>query len=235
MKKILPIVIATAAFLTPLYPVYAQSDDAMMAPPANTRPGSAMQGPVNNPLMATAPGTLMMPNPAIGGMDPTKANKLADLKERLATRSAALKQKLARFKDKAKATRVENLNENLNTVNANVTSALEKNLSNIEMALQKLKVKAEEAESAGKDVTALKSDIVKVEGEWSEASDALNAQMAKDYTIAVNTESTVKADAEAARNTLRTDLKLTHSAIKEARDALANAVKNAISSMEGSN
>lgn len=234
MKKILPILIATAAFLTPLYPVYAQSDDSMMTPPANTRPGSAMQGPANRPLMATAPGTLMVPNPGLG-MDPTMASKMADLKERLATRSAALKQKLARFKDKAKATRVESISENLNTVNANVTSALEKNLSNIETSLQKLKAKAAAAASAGKDVTSLNSDIAKVEAEWSEASDALNTQITKDYTITVNSESTVKADAQAARNTLRTDLVATHTAIKEARDALANAVKNALSLMEGSN
>lgn len=229
MKKVLPILIVATALLTPLYPVYAQPTDAMM-PPSAGMPGSG-----NRPLVATAPGRLMVPNPGMRGMDPTMADKMADFKERLATRSAALKQKLAKFKDKAKATRVENINENLNTVNANVTSAMEKNLSDIQTALQKLKTKAAAAASEGKDITSLSSDIAKVETEWSEASDALNVQMAKDYTIAVTSESTVKTDAQNARNTLRTDLKSVHTAVKESRSALADAVSGAMSLLGGNN
>lgn len=154
-----------------------------------------------------------------------------DLKERIATKSAALKRQLARFRDKAKAAKVENLNENMNTVNANVTSALEKNLANISSALERLKAKAAEAQTAGKDVTALNSDIAEVESEWAQADEALKAQMAKDYTIEVNTENTIKTDVQTVRNTLRTDLKAVHTEVMEARQSLADAVKNALSSI----
>lgn len=237
MKKVLPylrrrqallILIVATALLNPLYPVYAQSttqpaQSNLMAPPP----------PQGQPLRATGSADLKMPGPGIGNGMLKMEDRIADLKERLATRSAALRQKLARFKDKAKATRVETINENLNTVNSNVTAALQKNLTNIETALGKLKTKAEEAEAAGKDVSSIKADITEVETQWKEASDALSAQMAKDYTIAVETESTVKADAQDARNTLRTDLKSVHTAVSEARKSLADAISNALSFMKG--
>lgn len=232
MKKVLPnfqskqslrIVLASAvivstAYLTPLYPIYAQGLGPAKVPPARA-------------LNAASAPAMLKPEGLMEKMEMTAEKRMEMLKERIATRSAALKQKLARFRDKTKAARLENINENLNTVNMNVTAALQKNLDNISSALERLKTKAAEAAAEGKDLTNLNSDIAEVESEWAEANEALKAQMEKDYTVALTSESTAKTDAQAARNTLRTDLKSVHAEIMEARTALADAVKNALSSL----
>lgn len=234
MKKILPIVLAAAvttstAYLTPLYPIYAQGP--AMGPGVVDQPGYSPGKPPTvsslPPKTATSPGMLAPKEEQMMQMQ----MKLEEMKERIATKSAALKKQLARFRDKAKAAKVENINTNLNNVNANVTSALEKNLANISAALEKLKAKAAEAQSAGKDASSLNSDIADVESQWSEADMALKAQMEKDYVITLNSESTVKNDIQTVRNTLRTDLKSVHTEVMEARNALADAVKNALSSL----
>lgn len=212
MRKILPLLITATVLLTPLYPVYAQP--ALPPGPPNT----ATTSPALRP-----------------GLGNALSDQVMARNERLATRAAELKAKLAKFKDKAKAQRLDAINNNLNTVNVNFISAMQNNLNRISEALTKLKTKATEAESAGKDVSSLKSDIVKVEAAWTAADTALKAQMEKDYTVTVNTESTIKADAQSARNTLRTDLKIVHDSIIAARQSLASAIKNALSSMGGTN
>lgn len=223
MKRILPVLLATAvttstAFLTPLYPVYAQSMGPAKVPPARA-------------LNAASAPAMLKPEGIMERMEMSAEKRLEMLKERIATKSAALKQKLTRFRDKTKAARLENINENLNTVNMNVTAALQKNLDNISAALDRLKTKADEAAAEGKDVTGLNSDIAEVETQWAEADEALKAQIEKDYTVALTSESSAKSDAQSARNILRTDLKSVHTEVLEARNALADAVKNALSSL----
>lgn len=213
MRKILPILITATVLLTPLYPIYAQGGatpevDARIMPIQASGAG-AFKSPLSDQVMAR--------------------------KEKMATRAAELKAKLARFKDKAKAKRVENLNNNLNTVNTNLTTAMQNNLQKISEALGKLKTRAAEAEATGKDISSIKDDIAAVESSWAAADAAVKAQMEKDYTVVVNTESTIKADAQSARNTLRTDLKVVHDSVVETRKSLVDAVKNALSLMRGGN
>lgn len=206
MKKILPILFAATVLLTPLYPVYAQSTD--VAAPVKR---------IAKPTAATAAAKL----------EAAKA-KLQDEKppamEKVATRAAELKAKLAKFRDKAKATRVETINTNLNAVNTRRTTQMQTSLDKISQVLAKLKTWVAQQETAGKDVSSLKSAITSTETAWAEAGGAVKAQAAKDYTIVVNTESTVKADAQTARDSLHGDLKAVHDKIVNVRQTLASAL-----------
>lgn len=213
MRKILPILLAVIVYLAPLYPVYAQ-DDA--SGPAFTK------RPIARELTEEM-------------LEKRGANLMALDKDRIASRAAMIREKLSKFKDKAKANRTENINKNLNNINKRWTNAMSQNLERMSKILEKLKIKAEEAATAGKDVAALNSAIGDAEVAWDEADLALKAQMETDYSIDVNTEATVKEDATIARNALRTDLKSAHKKIVEARQALADAIQVAINSLQGGN
>lgn len=210
MQKILPIILAAAVFLTPLYPVYAQT---------NARPINART------LKEGTDGAALKPV----GLN------VALTRVKNATAEARLKQALARFKDKNKAKRVENVSQNLNTLNSRLTSNMKNALERISGMIERIKNKTKEAAGEGKDVASINSAISNAEIEWSQADAAVSAQSEKDYSIVINTEKTVASDAAAARNSLRTDIKATHTQVVEARQALANAIRTAMSALTGGN
>lgn len=215
MKKLLPIILAATVYLTPLYPIYAQQPQNAVNPrlKAATTPGNLK--------------TVMVAEQAAGNM--------LSVRDKMASRAAELSKKLAKFKDKIKAGRVEKISTNLNTINSRRTTQMQEVLQKIASVLERIKTKTQEAAGAGKDVAAVNTAISNLEKEWAEADAAVKAQADKDYSIVVNTESTVKTDASLARDSLRTDLQAAHTQVVEARQALANALSTALSSIKGGN
>lgn len=211
MRKILPLLLITIVYLTPMYPIYAQTASG----PAAIRP-AVMQKKIED---------------KIERLD----DRMMALKEKMASRAGELRKKLDKFKDKNKAKRVENINTNLNTINERRSVQMQTALERISQVLNKLKTRTEEAKDNGKDVTAINKAISDAQAAWNEADSAVKAQTEKDYSIVVNTESTVKTDASLARDSLRTDLKTVHTQLVETRQALANAIKTALSSIKGGN
>lgn len=230
MRKTLPfflLLLAVTAFLTPLYPVYAQTAGDLAAPAAPT----ASVKRIARPNAASAAAKLDAARDKLENKMTTAQGKLEDARDKLATRAAALKTKLARFRDKAKAARVENVNSNLAAINTRRTSQMSQSLNHIQTVLAKLKTWVAEQEAAGKDVADLKTAITNTEAVWAEADAAIKDQSDNDYTIEVNTEATVKADAREARDTLRTDLKAVHDKLVSVRQTLVSA----LSSWKGGN
>lgn len=202
MRKILPIlVVATAVYLTPLYPVYAQ------APVRSIKPATP-SGVMPQVMMQKAQGV---------------SDQMMARKDEMASKAAELRLKLQKFKDKNKAKRVENINDNLNNVNTKVTGEMQANLTRISEVVTKLKTWIAEQEAAGKDVSALKTAVANIESQWTDVNIALTDQADNDYTVAVNSETTVKADAQTARNSLRTDLRSVHDKMISLRQSLVNA------------
>jgi hypothetical protein len=156
-----------------------------------------------------------------------KANGISDQmlarKEQMASKAAELRLKLQKFKDRNKANKIENINENLNSVNLKATTQMQNTLKRISEVVTKLKNWVAEQEAAGKDMTAAKSAIADLEMKWTAAGSAIADQADNDYTVTVNTEATVKDDAKTARNTLRTDLKAVHSQIMSLKQGLMSA------------
>lgn len=156
-----------------------------------------------------------------------KAKEFA-IKDKTASGAANFKAKLAKFKDKVKAGRVENINNNLNNINSRWTSAKLQSLLTMSQILEKLKTKTD-GSAAGN------SAIEEAKLQWEKADTLLKAQMEKEYSITINKESTIKDDASSARDALRADLKSVQTQIVEARKALANAIQVAINSRKGEN
>lgn len=213
MRKILPILLAITVYLTPLYPIYAQGPTSPIRPFKTASAAAAIKTSVMNKL----------------------EDRMMTLKDKMASRAAQLRTKLAKFKDQVKAKRVESINTNLNAINTNRTTQMQLVLKRISEILDKLKSKAAEAGSTGKDVTAINAAISDVEKQWGETDAALKAQTEKDYSIVVNSETTVKDDAGSARDSLRTDLKSVHTQIVGTRKSLAQAISAVLSLLQGGN
>jgi len=195
--------VVTAAYLTPLYPVYAQGKV-----PLRAVKGATQSGVIPPVMMQNANGV---------------SDQMLARKEQMASKAAELRLKLQKFKDRNKAKRVENINDNLNNVNTKITDEMQKNLTRISEIVAKLKAWAAEQEAAGKDVSAIKTAITNIESQWTDANVSVTSQADKDYTIAVNSETTVRTDAMTARNNLRTDLNALHAKILSVRQSLISA------------
>lgn len=206
MKKLLPIflfLLAVTAYLTPLYPVYAQ-------------------GPAFAPIRPNTASSAGTPKPMLYRME----KAMDKMEDKMASRSAALKAKLQKFRDKNKANKVEAINTNLATVNQNATSRMQNHLQQISSIVTKLKTWISEQEASGKDMSAAKNALTTLESDWSEAAASVSAQAGNDYTIAVNSETTVKDDAQASRNKLQNDLSAVHSQLMDLRTSLGNILSS---------
>lgn len=137
--------------------------------------------------------------------------KIETRKEKMASREAALKAKLEKFKDKKKAEVADRVNTNLNEINQKQTEQMLKHLDKMSALLTKLG-------SSGSSISDAKTAI-------ASASAAARAQAEKDYTITITAESAVKKDAQKVRDALHTDLRNVRKQVIAAKQAVANAIR----------
>lgn len=149
--------------------------------------------------------------------------RIDDIKEKMASREAELKTKLSKFKDQQKAQIAERVNTNLNMINKNQTTEMQKNLAKMTTILDKLQARVPEITP---EITNARSSI-------ATASSAVTAQAAKDYTITVTTESKIRADAMKTRDQLQKDLKATRALVVTAKQSVAKAISINMSAKEG--
>lgn len=137
-------------------------------------------------------------------------NKIMAVKEKIASKEAALKTRLQQFKNKKKAEIAERVNTNLNKINQNQTDQMKKHLDKMSAILDKL-----EARTAVDPARAV----------IASASAAVTAQAQNDYTIQVTTETKVRTDAQMQRTKLHSDLSSVRKAVIDAKQAVANAIR----------
>lgn len=154
-----------------------------------------------------------------------KRTAVANLKEKMATREAALKTKLKAFRDQKKATVAERVNTNLNGINAKRTDQMSGALTRMTNILTKLEERVNGATSDIKDPTTAKAAITDAKAAIATAQDAVVAQSEKDYTLTVTSEAKVKQDTQAVREQLHSDLKSTRNLVIKAKQSVANAIR----------
>ena len=144
----------------------------------------------------------------------------------MATRAAALKAKLATFKDARKASASARINDNLAKVNQNRTSKMLEHLSRLSSILSKLEARVEgvKVKDATIDTESAKTAILLARGAIDSATAAATLQLENDYTLTITSESKVKDEATAQRQLLHTDLKNLHDLVVAARQAVAYAI-----------
>jgi len=158
------------------------------------------------------------------------ANKISAMKERIATKEAAFKARLEAFKDKRKAEIAERVNTNLNKINKNHTDQMLKHLEKMSELLDKLEARVNSVGPDVKDPVVAKAAIADSRAKIAAATATVTAQSEKDYTLTITTESKVKADAQKMRDQLRADLQTTRQLVIDAKQSVANAIRNAKSS-----
>lgn len=144
------------------------------------------------------------------------AQKLESKKEKMATREAALKAKLDKFRDKKKAETADKVNVNLNQINQKQTEQMLKHLDKMSALLSKLETQKGSSVESSTANAAIAS-----------ASAAVKVQAAKDYTLTVTSESTVRKDAQKIRDALHTDLRNVRKLVIDAKQSVANAIRTA--------
>src|SRR3989344_942080 len=155
------------------------------------------------------------------------------LKERMATKEAALKNRLANFKDQKKATAAARINTNLNKINEKQTDMMLKHLEKMSQILTKLETRVNAGKPDIKDPASARAAIADAKIQIASATAAVNAQVDKNYTVSVTSEATVKTDAQAVRNSLHTDLKSVREAVIAAKQSVAKAIRVAKSGSTG--
>lgn len=156
----------------------------------------------------------------------------AAVKEKIATREAALKARLEKFKDKRKAEIAERVSTNLGKINQKQTSQMLKHLDKMSTLLDKLEARVNKSTQDIKDPAAVKAAIAETRSKIASATAAVKSQSEKDYTLTVSTENKVRADAQALRNQLHADLQAVRKQVVEAKQSVANAIRVAKSGKE---
>lgn len=152
-------------------------------------------------------------------------NRISMVKEKMASREAAMKAKLATFKNKEKAQTAERVSTNLNTINKNQTTQMQNHLIKMSELLTKLENRVNQAKPDIKDPSAAKTAIANARANIASTSAAVTAQSEKDYTITITTESKIKADAQKARDSLKTDLMTVRKLVIDAKQSVSNAIR----------
>lgn len=163
----------------------------------------------------------------------SKEAQITDRKEKIASREAALKTKLAQFRNQQKAANVSKINDNLVRINATRTASMSANLDKMATILTRLENIVNSV--TGKDTTAAKDAILQARAAIDAAKAAVTAQSAQDYNIVVTSETSVGQDAKTVRLKLETDLKATQATVVAARQAIAKAISTTVSTLGGTN
>ncbi len=163
-------------------------------------------------------------------------NKLAQARgeaprEKMATRSALLRERLAKFKNQNKATIVGGLNDNLNRINEVKTEAMKRKLEIMTQLLTKFEGRINAV--TDKDTSETKAAITIAKDKIASAEAAVEIQSQKDYTLTATSEATIKQEVMTARNTLHSDLKAVHEQVKAARMSVVEAVETAAKTLGG--
>lgn len=155
-----------------------------------------------------------------------------EARDKVASKTAALKQRLEKFQDQNKAQAVERINENLDRVNQRQTDKMLRFLDRATTILKKLENRVTRGTPDIKDVEAAKTAIAEAKVVINEARVAVSEQAAKDYVISVSSEARVKTEVKRERDRLHKELKATREQVIKAKQAVVAAIRAAKSGME---
>ena len=133
----------------------------------------------------------------------------------IASAEAKLKLRLKQFKDQRRAEIVSRTNINLNKINKNLTSQMLENLNKMSAILDKIAV----------NPNASSQTIADAREAISIATQTVQAQAQKDYTIQVTSETQIRLDVQTKRNQLYKDIIATREQVLTARQKTLAAVK----------
>lgn len=148
--------------------------------------------------------------------------KKAEIKNLITTKREELVNKLKVVKDEKKQQIALNISDQFQQINAKVLANLTSIVTKEEIILQKISSRTDIISIQNGDITALKEGLSLANSALVKAREAIIAQTAKVYTIAVKTEATLKSDTGTTKQLLEKDLNNVRDIVK----ALHESVKN---------
>lgn len=149
------------------------------------------------------------------------------MKEKIADARSAFKEKLQGIKDIRKQNILENLYTRINESNSKKTTQMGERLERLTSILAKVSEMATTLQSEGKSVASLNSLITAANTAIESAKTAVAEQAAKDYTIDISDETTLKTNAREAIKQYLTDIKATFNKVLLAHRAVVKAFSSA--------
>lgn len=165
-----------------------------------------------------------------------KANiqeRLTTSRERIATKEAALKTRLGKFRDKKKAQVAERINSALANINERITTAMDKHLGVMSGILDKLESRINSGTADIKDPAEVRSAIADARAAISSVSGVVTIQADKDYVLEATSEATIRKDMQGVKEQLRSDLGQLRKLVIDAKQKVANAIRVAKSNAGG--
>lgn len=152
------------------------------------------------------------------------SERLSEKKEMMASREAALKLKLDGFRNKQKAQVVERINNSLKNINEKMVTHFKKVLERLSGLLDKLEKRVNANSADIKDPSLARGTIADARSSIAAATEAVNLQSTKDFTLELTTESRAKTEITGVRRLLHEDLKIVLQAVNDAKKAVSNAI-----------
>jgi hypothetical protein len=168
----------------------------------------------------------------------TIAAKREELKTKIETQKQQLQEKLKQIKDQVKQNIVIRINDRLTALNNLMVDHFLAVLSRLDTILNNIGSRADKAESAGLDVSAVRTAISDAQKAISASRDAVKAQAAKTYPITIattnasTTENNLKIYVGKARQALHADLVAVRATVFAAREAVHKAA-TALAQIQG--
>jgi hypothetical protein len=135
------------------------------------------------------------------------------------------KAKIAGLKDERKKLIAENIDQKFNVINLASTNRMTNGIVRLEKLLDKFSSRSARVKSMGNDTTTVDTAIASAESAIADAKIAVTEQAAKEYTVDINDETTLKSDFGKTMKTLRVDLKTTHAVLKLAKQKVIDVAR----------
>ncbi len=153
----------------------------------------------------------------------TIAAKREALKTKIAEQKKLLQDKLKQIKDQVKQNRVLRISDRLTALNNLMVDNFLAVLTRLDSISNNIVSRTDKAQSAGLDVTAVRTAISDAQKAISVSREKVQAQAGKTYPVTITTEDKLRMDVEKVRQTLHADLVAVRATVIGARDAVRKA------------
>lgn len=132
--------------------------------------------------------------------------------------------KLDSIRDEKKKAIVDRVDKRIAQINTNRTGIMTRHLTKIEEILNRIEVRALEAEKNGKDIIAVKTAITSARTAITSAKTTIATQAAKTYVIDITTEANLGSAVSSVRTAFAKDLQTAHQTVVTARKSVRDVL-----------
>jgi len=154
--------------------------------------------------------------------------KREEVKAKIAEMKTSFTESLTKVKDENKKISAEKIISAIQELNTKLTTQLSTKIDQIENVLVSIESRISKAEAKGLDVTTAKTQVLAAKEAISKARAAISIQSQKVYTTTITSETTLKTEIKAVRDTFKKEMastselvKASHIAVKTTAETLA--------------